>query len=182
MVLIQLNPLQVRRPDVAGWRRQRMPDMPTDMPITVVPDWICEVLSPTNAGTDTVTKMSLYHQNQVGHYWIIDRERETLTVHPGPTTATSMRSGLAAASASEPSRSRQWSYMSGCFSMTTRTKPVCTILGRGAKNRKSARNSRIRRATCGCPTMRRLEVALLARGDHSSPLHGRHELFGDRTR
>jgi Uma2 family endonuclease len=55
--------------------------MPTDTPITVVPDWIGEVLSPTNAGTDTVTKMSLYHQNQVGHYWIIDPERETLTVH-----------------------------------------------------------------------------------------------------
>ncbi|MFT3769146.1 MAG: Uma2 family endonuclease [Minicystis sp.] len=80
-VLIQLNSREVRRPDVAGWRRERMPEMPTSTPITIVPDWICEILSPTTASTDTVTKMNLYHQHQVGHYWLIDPERETLTVH-----------------------------------------------------------------------------------------------------
>jgi Uma2 family endonuclease len=80
-VLIELDPRQIRRPDLAGWRRERMPEMPTGSPITLVPDWIGEVLSPTNAGTDTVTKMSLYHQNNVAHYWIIDPERETLAVY-----------------------------------------------------------------------------------------------------
>ncbi|MFO0590273.1 MAG: Uma2 family endonuclease [Polyangiaceae bacterium] len=78
---ILFTPQQVRRPDVVAWRRERMPEMPADVPITILPDWICEILSPSNAGTDTVLKMNLYHQCQVGHYWILDPQRETLTVY-----------------------------------------------------------------------------------------------------
>jgi len=80
-VLIQLEPRQIFRPNLSGWRRNHMPEMPTGSPITLVPDWTGAILSPTNAGTDTVTKMRLYHRAHVSHYWLIDPERETLTVH-----------------------------------------------------------------------------------------------------
>lgn len=32
------------RPDNAGWRRERMPELPMEVPIRVNPDWICEIL------------------------------------------------------------------------------------------------------------------------------------------
>ena len=79
-VLIQFDEDQVRRPDVAGWRRARLPAMPAEVPITLIPDWVCEVLS-TNRADDLVAKMRVYHQSQVPHYWVIDPEAETLAVY-----------------------------------------------------------------------------------------------------
>jgi Uma2 family endonuclease len=79
--LIQFTPGQVRRPDVAGWHRERLPELPAKVPITVLPDWICEILSPSNASNDTVRKMRLYHRCQVPHYWLIDPIGETLSVY-----------------------------------------------------------------------------------------------------
>jgi Uma2 family endonuclease len=80
-VLVQFAPKQIHRPDVAGWRRERMPEMPVDSPILMVPDWVCEILSPTNASNDTVTKMGIYHSCKVPHYWLIDPRDETLAVY-----------------------------------------------------------------------------------------------------
>jgi Uma2 family endonuclease len=80
-VLVQLSPTEVRRPDVAGWRRERMPEAPADSPVTLVPDWVCEVVSPTNASNDTITKMRIYREAKVTHYWLIDPMVETLTVY-----------------------------------------------------------------------------------------------------
>jgi Uma2 family endonuclease len=80
-VLIQFSPQEIRRPDVAGWLRDRMPEAPANVPVTIVPDWICEVVSPANAGNDTITKMRLYHEVKVPHYWLIDPQVETLTVY-----------------------------------------------------------------------------------------------------
>lgn len=71
---------QVFRPDVTGWRRERMPTMPSEVPITIRPDWICEILS-TNKRIDLVKKKRSYHRHQVGHYWIIDPVDETLAVY-----------------------------------------------------------------------------------------------------
>ncbi len=68
------------RPDLAGWRRDRVPEMPSGRPVTIRPDWLCEVLSPSNAGTDTITKMHRYHRAGVPHYWVIDPTTETLGV------------------------------------------------------------------------------------------------------
>jgi Uma2 family endonuclease len=51
------------------------------VPVRVVPDWICEILSPTNASNDTVVKMRLYQASQVRHYWLIDPIAETLSVY-----------------------------------------------------------------------------------------------------
>lgn len=78
-VLVQLSGSQVRMPDVAGWKRERLHAMPNDVPVTVIPDWIGEILS-TRRGDDLVTKMRLYHQSRVPHYWVIDPEAETLAV------------------------------------------------------------------------------------------------------
>lgn len=68
------------RPDVTGWRRERLAVLPTEVPITVVPDWICEILS-TNKRNDLITKKRVYHRHHVGHYWILDPIEETLAVH-----------------------------------------------------------------------------------------------------
>jgi Uma2 family endonuclease len=66
-------------PDVAGWRRERLPVLPREVPVRVIPDWICEILS-TNRADDLVAKMRLYHQSRVPHYWIVDPDAETLAV------------------------------------------------------------------------------------------------------
>jgi Uma2 family endonuclease len=79
-VLIDFGPKQQFRPDVVGWRRERMPERPTGAVITVPPDWICEILSPSNASNDTVKKKRVYHQRQVPHYWLLDPVQETLSV------------------------------------------------------------------------------------------------------
>lgn len=78
---IELAPDQVYRPDVAGWRRDRLPELPTSVPVKLRPDWVCEILSPGHARNDTVKKLRAYHRYQVPNYWIIDPVAETLTIH-----------------------------------------------------------------------------------------------------
>jgi len=78
---VELAAHDVVRPDWAGWRRSRVPEPPRERPVRAVPYWICEVLSSSNARTDLKLKLGLYHRHRVGHYWIVDPERETLTVH-----------------------------------------------------------------------------------------------------
>lgn len=77
---VELAPHQVFRPDIAGWRRDRVPDRPRGRPVMIRPDWVCEVLSPANASNDLVKKLRVYHQCHVGHYWIVDPQNATLTV------------------------------------------------------------------------------------------------------
>lgn len=71
---------QVLRPDIAGWRRERLAELPAEVPITVRPDWICEILS-KNRQNDLIKKKRVYHRHRVGHYWIIDPIEETLAVY-----------------------------------------------------------------------------------------------------
>ena len=47
----------------------------------VRPDWVCEVLSPSNASNDLGKKLNAYHRAGVPHYWIVDTEHETLVVY-----------------------------------------------------------------------------------------------------
>jgi Uma2 family endonuclease len=77
---VYFDPANSFRPDVAGWRRERMPERPRGAPINVRPDWVCEILS-TNRRNDLVKKKRVYHRHQVPHYWIIDPEQEILAVH-----------------------------------------------------------------------------------------------------
>jgi Uma2 family endonuclease len=79
-VEIMFEESQVFRPDVAGWRRERLAELPTEVPITVRPDWICEILS-KNKRNDLIKKKRVYHRHQVGHYWIVDPVEETLAVY-----------------------------------------------------------------------------------------------------
>lgn len=67
-VEIQLDVHEVYRPDVSGWRRERLPELPVEWSILVRPDWVCEVLSRSNARDDLVKKMRAYHRCEVPHY------------------------------------------------------------------------------------------------------------------
>lgn len=84
---VELSPHDVVRPDVAGWRRERLPKPGRVRPIKVVPDWVCEVVSPSNAKYDTVIKRELYARAGVPYYWLIDPEQRVLT-------ALALRDGL----------------------------------------------------------------------------------------
>ena len=66
--------------DAAGWRRDRLTDRPSEWPVRVRPDWVCEILSESNASNDTVRKLRALHRAGVPHYWLLDPERLTLTV------------------------------------------------------------------------------------------------------
>ncbi len=78
---IVFTPAQVYRPDLAGWRRERMPQIPDEHPIPIRPDWVCEILSPSNKQDDLFTKLRTYQRCQVGHYWIIDPDLQSLCVY-----------------------------------------------------------------------------------------------------
>ena len=65
-------------PDLAGWRRERLPTLPAEESIRVVPDWICEVLSPTTRGYDQLVKRPFYARAGVSWLWYVDPEARTL--------------------------------------------------------------------------------------------------------
>jgi len=66
-------------PDLAGWRRERLPLIP-DGHIDVVPDWICEILSPGTARKDRARKLPLYGKLGVAHAWLVDPAAKTIEV------------------------------------------------------------------------------------------------------
>ncbi|WP_394837513.1 Uma2 family endonuclease [Pendulispora rubella] len=68
-------------PDVAGWRRERLPVLPKDTAINVVPDWVCEILSPTTRRHDVLIKKPYYARVGVNYHWLIDLEARTLTAY-----------------------------------------------------------------------------------------------------
>ena len=76
---VRLGPHDIVRPDLSGWRRKRLPRPWGLRPIDVVPDWCCEILSPTSARRDLVAKRELYARHDVPHYWILDPRERTLT-------------------------------------------------------------------------------------------------------
>jgi Uma2 family endonuclease len=77
---IYFDPKNTLRPDIAGWRRERVPEPPAGGVVTVLPDWICEILS-TNRRNDIVRKKRVYHRHHVPHYWLLDPANETLSVY-----------------------------------------------------------------------------------------------------
>lgn len=78
-VELSLETADIVRPDIAGWRREHCPERPTGTPVRARPDWICEVVSPSNATDDTVKKLRLYHRVAIPHYWVVDPRDATLT-------------------------------------------------------------------------------------------------------
>ena len=65
-------------PDVAGWRRERMPRIPDAAAFEIPPDWACEVLSPSTAAVDRVGKMPIYARERIAHLWFVDPITRTL--------------------------------------------------------------------------------------------------------
>ena len=68
-------------PDIAGWRRERMPALPETAWFELAPDWACEILSPSTARTDRALKMSIYARERVPHLWLVDPDARTLEVY-----------------------------------------------------------------------------------------------------
>ncbi len=68
-------------PDLAAWRRTRMPSLPDTAWFELAPDWVCEILSPATARTDRVLKMPLYASEGVPHLWLCDSELKTLEIY-----------------------------------------------------------------------------------------------------
>ena len=65
-------------PDVTGWRRERMPDLPTTDYVALAPDWACEVLSAETRKLDLVDKRPVYAREGVAHLWLVDPTDRTL--------------------------------------------------------------------------------------------------------
>jgi len=66
-------------PDVAGWRRDRLPTLPRKAPIRVVPDWVCEILSPTTRRHDLLIKLPYYAKIGVAYLWLVDLDARVVT-------------------------------------------------------------------------------------------------------
>jgi Uma2 family endonuclease len=67
-------------PDIAGWRRERLPALPNEAYLTLAPDWVCEVLSPSTEAIDRGQKLRIYAREGVAHAWLVDPSRRTIEV------------------------------------------------------------------------------------------------------
>lgn len=66
-------------PDIGGWRPARMPRLP-DSHISLVPDWVCEVLSPSTARVDRGKKLATYARFGVPWAWYVDVDEHAFEV------------------------------------------------------------------------------------------------------
>jgi Uma2 family endonuclease len=67
-------------PDMAGWRRERLPVLPNTAFLTLAPDWICEILSTRTARLDRTRKLPIYGKEAVRNAWLLDPLARTLEV------------------------------------------------------------------------------------------------------
>ena len=65
-------------PDLAGWRRETMPEYPDAAYFDIAPDWACEVLSPATRRIDQNEKRTIYAREGVSHLWFVDPVSKTL--------------------------------------------------------------------------------------------------------
>ena len=65
-------------PDIAGWRRDRMPALPQTAYFPLAPDWICEVQSESTAALDHAKKLRVYAREGVRNAWMVDPTARTL--------------------------------------------------------------------------------------------------------
>jgi Uma2 family endonuclease len=71
---------QVVVPDLAGWRRERLPRLPSTPYFDLAPDWLCEVLSPSTQQLDRDKKLGVYAAAGVNHMWLVDPLMRSLEV------------------------------------------------------------------------------------------------------
>ncbi|MCC7385542.1 MAG: Uma2 family endonuclease [Deltaproteobacteria bacterium] len=72
--------LDVLVPDLAAWRRDRMPILPEESAIRIVPDWVGEIISPSTSRYDRGPKREIYRREGVGHLWLIDLDAQSIEV------------------------------------------------------------------------------------------------------
>ncbi len=80
---------EVLVPDIAGWRRSRLPRPPRGHRFEVIPEWVCEIVSPATAKKDRVVKLPVYARYGVAYLWLVDplaRTLETFALHEGRWT------------------------------------------------------------------------------------------------
>ena len=65
-------------PDLAGWRKSRLPAIPDAAFLTLAPDWVSEVISPSTEAIDRGKKLAIYVREGVSHAWLINPASETL--------------------------------------------------------------------------------------------------------
>ena len=73
-----IRDVEVLVPDLAGWRRERMPEVADGHRMTLMPDWVCEVLSPSTRKVDLVEKRPIYARAGVNHLWLVDPSDQSL--------------------------------------------------------------------------------------------------------
>jgi len=75
-------------PDLAGWRKARRGKInPHESLVTIIPDWTCEILSPSSGRRDRVEKFCIYQEHGVSHYWIVDPLNKTVEAFINDTAA-----------------------------------------------------------------------------------------------
>lgn len=67
-------------PDLAGWRRERMPELPHVSAFELAPDWVCEVLSASTEAIDRGEKIPIFAREHVTHVWLVDPIVRTLEI------------------------------------------------------------------------------------------------------
>jgi len=67
-------------PDLAGWRRERLSELPDGAAFTLAPDWVCEILSDSTERVDRLKKSRVYAREGIGHFWILHPIHRTLEV------------------------------------------------------------------------------------------------------
>src|SRR3990172_10157985 len=67
-------------PDLAGWRRERLPSIPNAARLELAPDWVCEILSPSTERIDRGLKLRIYAPERVSHLWLLNPDARTLEV------------------------------------------------------------------------------------------------------
>jgi Uma2 family endonuclease len=68
-------------PDLAGWRRERLPVLADEPYSTLAPDWVCEVVSPSTVRIDRMRKMPIYAREGVSDLWLLHPGLRTLEVY-----------------------------------------------------------------------------------------------------
>ena len=68
-------------PDIAGWRVDRVAKLPDENPLTVLPDWCCEILSPSTTRADRVLKLPLYARAGVRWTWLVEPQAGFVEVY-----------------------------------------------------------------------------------------------------
>jgi len=68
-------------PDLAGWRRERTPELPATLYWDVAPDWVCEIVSPSTGRLDRIKKLPRYAAHGVAHAWLLDPIEQSLEVY-----------------------------------------------------------------------------------------------------